>query len=138
MNETIAWQRADGSYPLELAGTDDAVSGFAVVGAASVQVAAGVRRQTAKPIGRGNVATRVSFIVVYAEVASPEAAKEAIAARTAALQGDMLNRKLLEGVFGEITWQLADATLETFELSFAGVSITGRYAFVGGTYTDES
>lgn len=138
MNHTIEWQEPDGTDAVEIAGTTDSVGDFAVDGQQLVQVAQGVRAASSRPINRRNVGVRVSFTVRYEPAASPLAAETDIVSRTAALVAATATRSLLEGVFSTLTWQLADAALESFRFSQVGTTVIGQFIFVGGAFTDES
>lgn len=136
MAETIQWQTAAGGSAIDIAEAADRVSDFRVNGTPLLQPFQGVRAATVRHKGRGNLATRISFLVTYAPAATAEAAKLAAVARLQELQPTFLTHELLEGVFGSSTWQLADAALESVEFSQTGTTIFGRFSFVGGALTD--
>jgi len=132
---TIDWQEPDGSDGVALAASGDLVSEFRVNGEPLLQAMPALRADTVKHKGRGNLTTRVSFLVTYATVASAAAALEEIADLTDALKATLQTHELLEGVFGATTWQLAEAALENFELWQSGVTVFGRFSFVGGEFS---
>jgi len=138
MNTTIEWQDSDGANAVALLGTTDGVNNYSVNGQAQVQVRTALRLSAAKPTNRGNLVNRVSFAVTYAPAASALAAQQAVATKTAALLGAMVTHCLLEGVFSTFTWQLADAALESYEFLTHGLTVYGRFSFIGGAYTGET
>lgn len=135
MSETIQWQTAAGGSAVNLAVAADAISAFRVNGQPLTQAVGGIRAATMQHIGRGNLSTRVSFLVTRAAAASPVAAKTAIATETAALQATYTTHALLEGVMGALTWQLLDAALESFELWQNGATVYAQFSFIGGEFS---
>ena len=131
---TIEWQTAAGADGESIAGTGDGVAEFRVNGRALAQAMPTLRGAAMRHKGRGNLACRVSFQVTYAEAASIAAAVEAVADRTAALEGTLLTHELLEGVQDSLTWQLTEAALEDFEFWHLGVTVFGRFTFAGASF----
>lgn len=134
MAETIEFQLAGGGSAYALAGESDHVSEFRVALTPAVQAIERVRAATAQQVGRGNVSHRVSFLVTYAPAASAEAAKLQVAEIAAELAPLTLTHELLELTFGDSVFQLADCAMEPAELWHLGVTVYGRFSFIGGSY----
>lgn len=135
MSDTIAWQTAAGADDVAIAGASDYIGGFAPQVSQLIQLAEGVRSAHAQPLNRLNLRTRLSFSVTYAPAASASAAREDIAQLAAALAAAADDHELLEGVFGSVTWQLADAALESVNFDQLGLTVRAHYTFLGGALT---
>ena len=135
MSDTIAWQKVDGTGDVAIAGASDYIGGFAPNLTQLVQVAEGVWSANAQPMNRLNFRTRLSFLITLAPAATAAAARAAIATQSAALATAAVDHVLLKGVFGAVTWQLANASIESVDFESIGITVRARYVFVGGAFT---